>query len=89
MPAPTPGPGFHTFYSVRRYLEKTCGTRLSSKRLHAMCGELGIEIYPLVYEGKTYKRMYRWLTDEEVQRILELYHKRLADRHERRSLREG
>lgn len=54
-----------------------------------MCGELGIEIYPLVYEEKTYERMYRWLTDAEVQRILELYHKRLADRHERRSLREG
>lgn len=53
-----------------------------------MCGELGIEIYPLVYEGKTYERMYRWLTDVEVQRILELYHKRLADRQERRSLRE-
>jgi hypothetical protein len=83
-----PGPGFHTFTTARFWLERRCGTRISSRKFHAMCAELGIEIYPLVYEGKTYKAMWRWLTDAEVQRILELYHMRLEARRERKSLRE-
>lgn len=87
MRIPTPGPGFHGFERVRRYLEKTCGTRLSSNKLKSMCAELGIELYPLVYEGRVHGRFLRWLTDVEVQRILELYHRRLEDRRERRSLR--
>lgn len=56
--------------------------------MHAMCAELGIEIYPLVVNGKIYGNMWRWLTDDEVQRLIELYHRRLEERRERKSLRE-
>jgi hypothetical protein len=53
-----------------------------------MCAELGIEIYPLAYNGKTYKRQLRWLADAEVQRIIELYHRRLGERRERKAKRD-
>jgi len=32
---------------------------------------------------KVYKRQLRWLTDEEVGRIMELFHKQLQDKRDR------
>ena len=72
-----PGPGYFTLSAVRDRL----GCR--SRQLHAYCKDLGIELTPFVrnepYVRKTYRAKYRWLTDDEVKRLIAYHHSQRDD----------
>lgn len=64
--------GHFTLTAVTRYL----GVR--TERMHWYLKKLGIELEKFHrkewFYDKIYKRQYRWLTDEEVKRIIEYHH---------------
>lgn len=55
------------------------------RRVLAYCKELGIELGPIVRnepyftKPRVYKNRYRWLTQEEVKRIMELHYSTQSD----------
>lgn len=67
-----PGVGFYTFKAIREYL------RIHNRKMHRYCQDLGIELPQFVREEKnvrkTYKKGFRWLTQDEARRLIEHHH---------------
>lgn len=74
-----PPPGCVTMSALANHL------KISERKLRAYCIELGIELDPLVRnepyfrKPRVYKNRYRWITQEEIKRIMELHYSRLND----------
>ena len=72
-----PGPGYFTWSAVLKRLG------CPSRKMHAYCKALGIEITPFVreepYLRKVYRHGYRWLTDDEVKRLIAYHHSQRDD----------
>jgi len=70
--------GHVTFTELAKRLIRN--TRHKSATLHRYCKELGIELGPVVRheayftKPRVYKGRYRWLTPEEVRRLIEHHH---------------
>lgn len=74
-----PPPGCVTLYALSRHLKK------NTRTVRGYCKELGIELGPIVRnepyftKPRVYKNRYRWLTQDEIKRIMELHYSRLND----------
>jgi hypothetical protein len=66
-----PGDGHYTWTAIQRHL------KIPPRRLYGLCKSLGIEVGPFVRDEPNVKKVYkakkRWLTEDEVRRIFELY----------------
>lgn len=74
-----PPPGHVSCRALSVYLKRNV------YKILAYCKELGIELGPMVRDEwyftkpRVYKKRYRWLTPEEIKRIMELHYSRLND----------
>ena len=71
LPAP---PGCVTITALSQRL------KVSRQKIRDYCKQLGIELGPIVRtepyftKPKVYKNRYRWLTQDEIKRIMELHY---------------